>query len=95
MSMKDSDVSRAVVNNSMLAMMVLIFMAMMTKIKKLTEIIQFIAEKYDRLVELYEELEGDRGSSFECSPGFQELSDILDKLKDENLVENSKYWSDR
>ena len=77
MSMKDSDVSRTSVVDIEL------------ENKKLTEVIQEIAGRYDKLVEFYEACEG------ESYPGFQEFSDILDKLKDGGFVENSKYWTDR
>lgn len=79
MSMKDSDVSRTSVVNIKL------------EYKKLTKVIQEMAGKYDKLVELYEACEGGEGASY---PGFPELSDILDILKDGGFVKNSKYWTD-
>jgi len=68
-------------------------------VKRLTEAMQSVAIKYDKLVELYEELEGQSypigDGKWAEPPGFQALSDILDELKDGNFVENSKYWTDR
>jgi len=69
------------------------------RVKRLTEFVQFVAIKYDKLVELYEELEGESyplgGNRWAEPPGTHALSDILDKLKDGGFVENSKYWTDR
>ena len=69
------------------------------RVKRLTEFVQFVATRYDKLVELYEEVEGQSysvgGGPWREPPGFQEFSDIMDELKDGGFVENSKYWTDR
>jgi|TARA_B110000908_G_C10267755_1_gene466246 hypothetical protein len=57
--------------------------------KYLKSIVDFQVERYDKLVELYEEIEGDN------HPGFQELSDIMDKLVQAGLCKNTKYWSSK
>ena len=57
--------------------------------KYLKSIVDFQVERYDKLVELYEEIEGDN------HPGFQELSDIMDKLGHAGLCKNTKYWSSK
>lgn len=57
--------------------------------KYLKSIVDFQVERYDKLVELYEEIEGDN------HPGFQELSDIMDKLVHAGLCKNTKHWSSR
>lgn len=51
--------------------------------------VDFQVERYDKLVELYEEIED------ENHPGFQELSDIMDKLVHAGLCKNTKYWSSK
>jgi len=57
--------------------------------KNLKSFVDFQVERYDKLVELYEEIECDN------HPGFQELSDIMDKLVDSGLCKNTKYWSSK
>ena len=57
--------------------------------KNLKSFVDFQVERYDKLVELYEEIENDN------HPGFQELSDIMDKLVYAGLCKNTKYWSSR
>ena len=57
--------------------------------KNLKSFVDFQVERYDKLVELYEEIECDN------HPGFQELSDIMDKLVHAGLCKNTKYWSSK
>jgi len=62
---------------------------LMEENKILKSIIDFQVNRYDKLVELYEEIEGEEPT------GFQELSDIMDKLVDAGLCKNTKYWRER
>ena len=50
----------------------------------------FLVHKYDRLVELDEEI---CDNCLEYIPGYKEFAEILDKLVDDGLCKNTKYWS--
>lgn len=58
-------------------------------IKRLMLFSDFMASKYDRLVELDEEI-SDAGVNL---PGYKEFTEILDKLVDDGLCKNTKYHS--
>ena len=71
---------------------------LMEENKILKSIIDFQVKRYDKLVELYEEIEGeftDWSSGDVIFPGFQELSDIMDKLVDAGLCKDTKYWREK
>jgi hypothetical protein len=60
-------------------------------LKKQT-IIDKVVSKYDGMVYLYENIEGE----YDTVPqGFKELSDMMDYMVDNDLVKNTLYWSDR
>jgi hypothetical protein len=64
-------------------------------VKRLTEFVQFVAKRHERLRELHEALEYEEDNPMGTPPGYQAFWEVLDKLEDDwpSIVkENSNFW---
>lgn len=66
------------------------------RVKRLTEFVQFVAIRHERLRELHDALEEEEADNvMGAPPGYQALWEVLDKLEDDwpSIVkENSNFW---